>query len=54
MNGTSGIAISDLHSHALKKLPGIALKEGDVHFTEQGSAHLAEKVAGVVAGKLKP
>lgn len=41
----NGIRINDLHSHALKKLPGIQIKPGDVHFTDAGSAYLAEQVA---------
>lgn len=49
----NGIATNDLHSHALKKLPGIAVKEGDVHFTAEGCAHLAEKVAESVSARLK-
>jgi len=40
-----GIVINDLHSHALLKLPEIQKKKGDVHFTQQGYAYLAEKVA---------
>ena len=40
-----GIVINDLHSHALLKLPEIQKKKGDVHFTSQGYAYLAEKVA---------
>lgn len=39
------VTTNDLHSHALKKLPEIASKPGDVHFTKEGSAWLAEKVA---------
>jgi hypothetical protein len=52
--GKNGIAINDLHTHALLKLPGIALKKGDVHFTAEGSAHLAEKVSESVSARLKP
>lgn len=48
-----GIATNDLHTHALKKLPGIAVKEGDVHFTAEGCAHLAEKVAESVSARLR-
>ena len=42
---TNGIRINDLHSHALKKLPGIQLKPADVHFSDEGYAYLAEQVA---------
>ncbi|TWT89135.1 SGNH/GDSL hydrolase family protein [Neorhodopirellula pilleata] len=38
------IAINDLHSHALLKLPEILVRRGDVHFSEAGYIHLAEKV----------
>ena len=41
----NGIQINQLHSHAVKKLPEIAKKPGDVHFTSKGSEYLAEKVA---------
>lgn len=41
----NGIRINDLHSHALKKLPEIQIKPADVHFTDAGSAYLAEQVA---------
>jgi len=39
------IIINDLHSHALQKCPEIHTMPGDVHFTEEGCAFLAEKVA---------
>ncbi len=48
-----GVAINDLHAHALKKLPGIALKKGDVHFNAKGCVHLAEKVSESVSARLK-
>jgi hypothetical protein len=41
----NGIVVNRLHEHALKKLPAIQRKKGDVHFTPKGYAHLAEKVA---------
>lgn len=41
----NGITINDLHSHALLKLPEIQVRRGDVHFSEAGYIHLAEKVA---------
>lgn len=40
----NGVKINDLHSHALLKLPEAMVREGDVHFTEQGYIHLASKV----------
>ena len=39
------VTTNDLHSHALKKLPDIAARPGDVHFNKDGSAWLAEKIA---------
>ena len=47
------IAINDLHSHAMKKLKTIQIKGskrkgGDVHFTTEGSAYLAKKVASEI------
>lgn len=52
------IAINDLHSHAMKKLEqiqkkGSKRKGGDVHFTPEGSAYLAEKVASEILSNLK-
>ena len=44
----NGIAINDLHSHALKRLPGIATRPGDVHFNKEGCDWLAEKVAAEI------
>lgn len=49
----NGIAIDDLHAHALKKLPEIQLKPGDVHYTEAGSEWLAEQVTGSILEALK-
>ncbi len=40
----NGILINDLHAHALKKLPAIQAKQGDVHFTAEGYDWLAKKV----------
>ena len=48
-----GVVINDLHSHALKKLPAIAIRKGDVHFTKDGSKFLAEKVASAILQQLK-
>ena len=48
----NGIQINDLHAHALLKLPSISKQKGDVHFTPEGSAYLAEKVALEIAKAL--
>jgi len=48
----NGVLINDLHSHALLKLPGVQIREGDVHFAEPGYAHLANKVALEIASVL--
>jgi lysophospholipase L1-like esterase len=48
----NGIAINPLHGHALKRLPGIASKPGDVHFTREGYDYLAEQVARVIGEAL--
>ncbi|WP_442506804.1 SGNH/GDSL hydrolase family protein [Novipirellula sp. SH528] len=48
----NGIRINDLHAHALRGLPGIQKQKGDVHFTSQGYAYLAEKVALEIASAL--
>lgn len=47
------IVINDLHSHALKKLPEIMVKKGDVHFTQAGSKHLAEKVIREISAQIE-
>ena len=41
----NNIPINDLHSHALQRVPEIHTMPGDVHFTDEGCAFLAEKVA---------
>lgn len=41
----NGVLINDLHAHALLKYPEIQRQKGDVHFTKEGSAYLAERVA---------
>ncbi|MBK1831933.1 SGNH/GDSL hydrolase family protein [Verrucomicrobiaceae bacterium R5-34] len=46
------IAINDLHAHALKRLPEIQAKVGDVHFKGKGYQHLAEQVAKEIAAAL--
>lgn len=38
------VMINDLHSHALKRIPGIHSAPGDVHYTKEGYEYLAEKV----------
>ncbi|EMI54977.1 SGNH/GDSL hydrolase family protein [Rhodopirellula sallentina] len=48
----NGIRINDLHSHALKKLPDIQIRKGDVHFCKQGYQHLAQKVASEIESAL--
>ncbi|MCP5538157.1 MAG: SGNH/GDSL hydrolase family protein [Akkermansiaceae bacterium] len=48
----NGIAINDLHAHALLKLPAIKNGKGNVHFTAEGSAYLAEKVAREIRSAL--
>jgi hypothetical protein len=40
-----GIRINDLHRHARKKTPEIFVRKGDVHYTKEGYAYLAEKVS---------
>ena len=40
----NAIHINDLYSHCVKKTPGIYGKPGDVHFTKEGYAYLAEQV----------
>ena len=49
----NGVAINDLHAHALLKLPDIMAKEGDVHFNEPGYRHLADKVAAEILSSLE-
>ena len=48
----NGIEIHDLHTHALQKLPEIASKPGDVHFTQAGYQHLAQSVAQTITTTL--
>lgn len=48
-----GIGTNDLHAHALKKLPGIRKKMGDVHYTSGGYTYLAAKVAESVSEHLE-
>ncbi|MEP2775275.1 MAG: SGNH/GDSL hydrolase family protein [Luteolibacter sp.] len=46
------IATDDLYAHAKPKLPEIQKGNDDVHFTEAGSAYLAEKVAQEISQAL--
>ncbi|MGJ8653725.1 MAG: acetylxylan esterase [Opitutaceae bacterium] len=48
----NGVLVNDLHTHALLQLPATMVREGDVHFTEEGYQHLAEKVAQEVTTSL--
>ncbi|MDF7824020.1 glycoside hydrolase family 97 catalytic domain-containing protein [Pontiellaceae bacterium B12227] len=48
----NGVGINDLHAHALLKYSEIQRQKGDVHFTPQGSAYLAEKVAQEISDVL--
>lgn len=48
----NGILVNDLHSHALLRLPATMVREGDVHFTEEGYQHLAKKVAAEITTAL--
>ena len=48
----NAVKVNDLYSHALKKIPAIQLKKGDVHFTEEGYRYLAEKVSSEILKSL--
>jgi lysophospholipase L1-like esterase len=48
----AAIPVNDLHRHALARLPEIQ-RPADVHFTDPGSAYLAEKVAAEIEKALK-
>ena len=50
---SNGIQINDLHSHALSKLPETMIKEGDVHFTEDGYIHLADQVTDEILAAIR-
>lgn len=41
----NGIRVNDLYTYALTGLPEIQNGKGNVHFTPEGSAYLAKKVA---------
>lgn len=44
-----GIEVNDLHAVMAGKMDQYGKAPGDVHFTEEGSAKLADQVAGVIA-----
>ena len=44
----NGIAINDLHSHAMKKQAENQKQKGDVHYKPEGYSYLAEKVAAEI------
>lgn len=48
----NGVAINELHAHALLKMPQISKNKGDVHFTAAGYKYLAEKVASEITQSL--
>jgi len=48
----NGVAINDLHAHALVNIADIQKSQGDVHFTKNGYHYLAEKVAKVIRFQL--
>lgn len=48
----NGVRIDDLYSYALTGLPGIQNGKGNVHFTAEGSAFLAKKVALEISASL--
>ena len=48
----NGILINDLHAHALLKHAEIQKQKGDVHYTKEGYAYLAEKVVSVISPAL--
>lgn len=48
----AGVPINDLHSHAQARLAEVQLP-ANVHFSDPGSAHLAEKVAAEIETALK-
>ncbi|MHC4309280.1 MAG: alpha/beta hydrolase fold domain-containing protein [Planctomycetota bacterium] len=49
----NGVIINDLHAHAMKKLSEIQQPNGNVHFTPEGSAYLAEQVAARIRYALR-
>ncbi|MGE9269227.1 MAG: SGNH/GDSL hydrolase family protein, partial [Verrucomicrobiales bacterium] len=46
------ILINDLHAHALLRYAKIQVKKGDVHYTKEGSAYLADKVGREIEAAL--
>ncbi|MGB0372735.1 MAG: SGNH/GDSL hydrolase family protein [Opitutales bacterium] len=49
----AGVSTNLLHEHASLRIPEIQKAEGDVHFTPEGYAYLAEKVAETIATVLE-
>ncbi|MFC1763736.1 alpha/beta hydrolase fold domain-containing protein [Planctomycetota bacterium] len=50
----NGIKINDLHAYMLPKVKTYWQEPGNVHYTEEGSAFLAAKVARAIEDALKP
>ena len=50
----NGIAINDLHTYMLPNAKKYWQAPGNVHYTEQGSAYLAAKVAAMIESALEP
>lgn len=48
-----GVAINDLHATSAAFAPELFVAPGDVHYTKEGSAKLAEQVVTVISGALK-
>lgn len=47
-----GVEVNDLHARALEKLPGIAARPGDVHYTKAGYEWLGAQVADRIRAAL--
>ena len=48
-----GVLVNDLHAFAMKKLPEIGIRKGDVHFTRKGYQYLAEAVTEEISTVLE-
>ncbi|MEW4571453.1 SGNH/GDSL hydrolase family protein [Tautonia sp. JC769] len=48
-----GIAVNDLHAFIAPKFEGVAIRPGNVHFTDEGSDLLGNRVADVIEEALK-
>jgi acyl-CoA thioesterase-1 len=48
----AGVPTNDLHAHAAKRIQEIQLPAGNVHYTPEGYAYLAQKVAAEIANAL--